>query len=103
MKPHLPEHFGHRTGSKYDKENDSARNGRTSTMIPAAKLPWNREFTKTEAPITSARTISVINTRAAIGLISPSSNPKRSHLLHRSEQIPSFGAQRHRPGTHCQS
>ena len=40
-------------------------------MIPAAKLPWNREFTKTEAPITNARTINVINTRAAIGFISP--------------------------------
>jgi hypothetical protein len=83
MKSHLPEHFGHLTGSKYGKENDSARNGRTSTKIPAAKLPWNREFTKTDARITNARTISLIKTRAAIGFISPikQARPMRASQL----------------------
>ena len=36
-----------------------------------AKLPWNLEFTKTEAAITYIKMISVITTRAVVGLISP--------------------------------
>ena len=58
-------------------------------MIPAVKLQWNREFTKTDAPITNARTISVINTRAAIGFISPikQARPMRANQLRKLSEL----------------